>query len=91
MHSFSVCNFHNAVYYPGGFIKYTKIFFADADRAMPFTEFQKLNEKFEYLHDSWPDLIVIGSRAHLEKNSIAQRRDVCFCYRSKIEHHFLSR
>lgn len=50
-----------------------KIFFADADRAMPFTEFQKINEKFEYLHDKYPDLLVIGSRAHLEKESIAQR------------------
>ena len=50
-----------------------KIFFADADRAMPFPEFDKLNEKFDYLHDKYPDLVVIGSRAHLEKDSIAQR------------------
>lgn len=51
----------------------SKIFFADADRAMPFAEFSKLNEKFDYLADTYPDLIVIGSRAHLEKDSIAQR------------------
>jgi len=50
-----------------------KIFFADADRAMPFAEFQKINEKFEYLNDTFPDLLVIGSRAHLEKESIAKR------------------
>ena len=50
-----------------------RIFFADADRAMPFGEFQKLNAKFDYLADTYPDLIVIGSRAHLEKDSIAQR------------------
>jgi len=50
-----------------------KIFFADADRAMPFVEFEKINEKFEYLSDSFPNLLVIGSRAHLEKKSIAQR------------------
>jgi len=50
-----------------------RIFFADADRAMPFGEFQKLNEKFDYLSEAYPDLIVIGSRAHLEKNSIAHR------------------
>ena len=51
----------------------SKIFFADADRAMPFAEFSKLNEKFDYLADTYPDLVVIGSRAHLEKDSIAQR------------------
>ena len=50
-----------------------KIFFADADRAMPFPEFEKLNKKYEYLADKYPELVVIGSRAHLEKDSIAQR------------------
>ena len=45
----------------------------DTDRAMPFSEFQKINEKFEYLADVYSDLVVIGSRDHLEKESIAKR------------------
>lgn len=45
----------------------SKIFFADADRAMPFTEFQKINKVMADSVDEHHELIVVGSRAHLEK------------------------
>ncbi|CBY08963.1 unnamed protein product [Oikopleura dioica] len=51
----------------------SKIFFADADRAMPFTEFQKINKVMADSVGEQHELIVVGSRAHLEKDSIAQR------------------
>jgi len=49
------------------------IFFADADRAMPFSEFQKIFAKYSELSETHRDLIVVGSRAHLEKESMAER------------------
>ena len=44
-----------------------QIFFADADRAMPFGEFQKIYSRYLTLNEEHEDLIVVGSRAHLEK------------------------
>ena len=43
------------------------IFFADADRAMPFPEFQKIYKRYKDSIENYADLIVVGSRAHLEK------------------------
>jgi len=49
------------------------IFFADADRAMPFPEFQKIYKRYKDSIEKYSDLIVVGSRAHLEKESISER------------------
>jgi len=49
------------------------IFFADADRAMPFPEFQKIYKRYKDSIENNADLIVVGSRAHLEKESISER------------------
>ena len=46
------------------------IMFADADGAMPFNEFSKLEKT--YKSSNAADLVVCGSRAHLETNSIAR-------------------
>ena len=64
------------------------IFFADADRAMPFPEFEKIYSKFQQNSEKYPDLIVVGSRAHLEKvffkNLLAWWRCGTFCTTNKI-------
>uniref|UniRef100_A0A8D0HD36 Dolichyl-phosphate beta-glucosyltransferase n=1 Tax=Sphenodon punctatus TaxID=8508 RepID=A0A8D0HD36_SPHPU len=51
-----------------------KILMADADGATKFADLEKVEEGLESLHP-WPDQMAIacGSRAHLEKDSIAQR------------------
>ncbi|CEF62930.1 Diacylglycerol O-acyltransferase 1 [Strongyloides ratti] len=55
------------------------ILFADADGATKFRDFEKLEKKFREMSNSDNDIdytfpgIVIGSRCHLEKESIAER------------------
>lgn len=49
------------------------ILFADADGATKFEDFEKLEKFMTDNRDSIPPAIAIGSRAHLEKESIASR------------------
>ena len=50
------------------------LLFADADGATKFADYTKLEECMEKIGKDWNDnAIVIGSRAHLEKESTAQR------------------
>ena len=62
------------------------IFFADADRAMPFTEFQKIFERYTNLAETFEDLIVVGSRAHLEEVSFKTKHQLKkICSRERFE------
>lgn len=50
------------------------LLFADADGATKFSEFDKIEKSMFGISENWEDhVIVIGSRAHLEKESTAQR------------------
>lgn len=50
------------------------LLFADADGATRFSDFTKLEESMSKLTADWRnDAIVVGSRAHLEKQAIASR------------------
>uniref|UniRef100_A0A1A9WWC1 Dolichyl-phosphate beta-glucosyltransferase n=1 Tax=Glossina brevipalpis TaxID=37001 RepID=A0A1A9WWC1_9MUSC len=50
------------------------VLFADADGATKFSDYDKLDAALKNIAKSWQeDAIVIGSRAHLEKEAIASR------------------
>lgn len=50
------------------------LLFADADGATRFSDFSKLEDSMNKLTTDWRnDAIVVGSRAHLEKDAIASR------------------
>lgn len=49
------------------------LLFADADGATKFSDIVKLEEKLNTLSEQYEDVVVIGSRAHLEKEAIASR------------------
>lgn len=50
------------------------LLFADADGATKFSEFDKIEKSMLGMLENWEDhVLVIGSRAHLEKESTAQR------------------
>lgn len=50
------------------------LLFADADGATKFADYTKLESSMNKISPNWnDDAIVIGSRAHLEKESTAQR------------------
>ncbi|KAF1586461.1 UNVERIFIED_CONTAM: Dolichyl-phosphate beta-glucosyltransferase, partial [Eudyptes robustus] len=49
------------------------ILFADADGATKFSDFKKLEDKVSDTDGNKDAVIAVGSRAHLEKDSIAQR------------------
>ena len=51
----------------------SKVLFADADGATKFADIWKMEEKLQNIKDSNNHGLVCGSRAHLEKESIAQR------------------
>ncbi|KAM7351538.1 dolichyl-phosphate beta-glucosyltransferase wollknaeuel [Cochliomyia hominivorax] len=64
------------------------LLFADADGATKFSDFDKLNETLQSLTSDWQnDAVVIGSRAHLEKEAISSRS----AFRTFLMHgfHFL--
>uniref|UniRef100_A0A2R5LKZ9 Dolichyl-phosphate beta-glucosyltransferase n=1 Tax=Ornithodoros turicata TaxID=34597 RepID=A0A2R5LKZ9_9ACAR len=49
------------------------LLFADADGATRFSDIEKLNDAMEELQETSDTSVVVGSRAHLEKDSIATR------------------
>ncbi|XP_013780915.1 dolichyl-phosphate beta-glucosyltransferase-like [Limulus polyphemus] len=49
------------------------LLFADADGATKFSDIEKLEESMKDFADKASMVVVVGSRAHLEKESIAQR------------------
>lgn len=49
------------------------LLFADADGATRFADLEKLEESLKDLSDKTDKVVVIGSRAHLEKESVAER------------------
>lgn len=49
------------------------ILFADADGATKFSDLEKLEESMKDLMDKSDSVIVVGSRAHLEKEAVATR------------------
>lgn len=49
------------------------LLFADADGATKFSDIVKLEEKLNTLSEQYEDVVVIGSRAHLEEQAIATR------------------
>ncbi|CAL1292872.1 unnamed protein product [Larinioides sclopetarius] len=49
------------------------LLFADADGATKFSDIEKLEEEINVLSGSQIDAVVIGSRAHLDKEAIASR------------------
>jgi len=51
----------------------SQVLFADADGATKFSDISKLEEKLRNIKNCNNDGLVCGSRAHLEKDSIAQR------------------
>ena len=52
-----------------------RILFADADGATTFADFDKVDAEMSKLLQSSDEVVVCGSRAHLEEEAIAQ---VCF-------------
>lgn len=64
------------------------LLFADADGATKFSDFDKLAEALSTISTDWKqEAIVIGSRAHLEQDSIATRSAfrfvICFYKKNK--------
>uniref|UniRef100_A0A023GMZ9 Dolichyl-phosphate beta-glucosyltransferase n=1 Tax=Amblyomma triste TaxID=251400 RepID=A0A023GMZ9_AMBTT len=49
------------------------LLFADADGATKFSDLDKLEEEADRLLKKSPTVVVVGSRSHLEKESIAER------------------
>ena len=49
-----------------------KILFADADGATTFADFDKVDAEMSKLLQSSDEVVVCGSRAHLEEEAIAQ-------------------